>query len=384
MKNTQVYSFVNDAQKSVLGEQVVLKEDLTNIVELGDAIENANLYDAFVKALVNRIGKDIFSARTYNGGAPNVLMDAWEWGSICQKVIADLPDATENESWELEDGQSYDQNIFTKPKVSAKFYNNKVTFEIPLSIVDEQLKQSFLDAQSMNRFISMLYVSVENSMVIKNDLLIMRTINNFVGETMYAEYGNNSYGASSHVKAVNLLYEYNDKFGQSLTQADCLYDLDFLKYASYRIARYKDHLRKASTLYNIGGKVRFTPDDRLHVVLLSDFARTSDVYLQSVTFHKELVDLPQYETITQWQGSGTQDDFTNASKINIKTSGGHDVQIDGVLAVMFDGDALGVNNYNRRTTQHRNDKAEFVNLWFKMDAQYFNDQNENFVVFFAK
>lgn len=384
MKMEQVYSFVNDAQKSVLGEQVVLKEDLTNVVELGDAIENANLYDAYVKALVNRIGKEIFVARAYEGGAPNVLRDDWEWGSICQKVIAELPDATENESWELEDGQSYDQNIFTKPKVSAKFYNNKVTFEIPLSVVDEQLKQSFLDAQSMNKFISMLYVSVETSMTIKTDLLIMRTINNFVGETMYAEYGNNSYGTSSHVKAVNLLYEYNDKFGQSLTQADCLYDLDFLKYASYRIARYKDHLRKASTLYNIGGKVRFTPEEKLHLVLLSDFARSSDVYLQSVTFHKELVDLPKYEVVTQWQGSGTDDAFGNASKIYVKTSGGHDVQIDGVLGVMFDGDGLGVNCYNRRTTQHRNDKAEFVNLWFKMDARYFNDQNENFVVFFAK
>lgn len=384
MKMEQVYSFVNDAQKSVLGEQVVLKEDLTNVVELGDAIENANLYDAYVKALVNRIGKEIFVARAYEGGAPNVLRDDWEWGSICQKVIAELPDATENESWELEDGQSYDQNVFTKPKVSAKFYNNKVTFEIPLSVVDEQLKQSFLDAQSMNKFISMLYVSVETSMTIKTDLLIMRTINNYVGETMYAEYGNNSYSASSHVKAVNLLYEYNDKFSQSLTQADCLYDLDFLKYASYRIARYKDHLRKASTLYNIGGKVRFTPEDKLHLVLLSDFARSSDVYLQSVTFHKELVDLPKYEVVTQWQGSGVDDDFDNASKIYVKTSGGHDVQIDGVLGVMFDGDGLGVNCYNRRTTQHRNDKAEFVNLWFKMDARYFNDQNENFVVFFAK
>ena len=384
MKVTQVYSIVNDAQKSVLGEQLVLQEDLSNVVELGDAVLNANLYDAYVKALVNRIGKEIYSARVYEGGAPNVLKDEWEWGSICQKVIADLPDATENETWELEDGQVYEQNKFTKPKVSAKFYNNKVTFEIPLSVVDEQLKQSFLDAQSMNRFISMLYVSVDNSMTIKNDLLIMRTINNFIGETMYLEYNGSGYNASSKVKAVNLLYEYNDANGTSLTKSDCLSNLDFLKYASFRIARYKDHLSKASVLYNLGGKVRFTPKDRLHLVLLSDFARANDVYLQSTTFHKELVELPKYEIVTQWQGSGTDDSYLSASKIYITTSGGHTIEIDGVLGCMFDGDALGVNNFNRRTTQHRNEKAEFTNLWFKMDAQYFNDQNENFVVFFVQ
>lgn len=384
MKVTQVYNIVNDAQKSVLGEQVVLAEDLSNVVELGDAVLNANLYDAYVKALVNRIGKEIYSIRVYTGGAPDVLKDAWEWGSICQKVIVDLPDATENESWELEDGQSYDQNIFTKPKVSAKFYNNKTTFEIPLSVVDEQLKQSFLDAQSMNRFISMLYISVENSLTIKNDLLIMRTIDNFIGETLYLEYNGAGYNASSKVKAVNLLYEYNNANGTSLTKSSCLSNTDFLKYASFRIARYKDHLKKASVLYNLGGKVRFTPDDKLHVVLLSDFARASDVYLQSVTFHKELVELPKYEVVTQWQGSGTDDSYLSASKINITTSGGHTIELDGILGCIFDNDALGVNNFNRRTLQHRIDKAEFNNLWFKVDAQYFNDQNENFVVFFVQ
>lgn len=384
MKVNQIYEIINDVTKEVLGDKpITVAEDLSNIVDIGKEILNGTDIDNYVKSLVDHIGRVIFVNRKYSGGAPSVLMDGWEFGSIMEKITADLPEATENESWELENGTSYDPNIFYQPKVSAKFFNNRVTFEIPMSFTEKQVKSSFSSREQLNGFVSMLYNSIDRSMTIKIDSLIMRTINNFIGETLHAEYPSNDYGTKSTVKAVNLLHLYNTEKGTTLTADKCLTDTEFIKYSAYVMKLYVSRLGKASTLFNIGGKDRFTPMDMLHIVLLDNFASASDVYLQSDTFHNELTKFPKHETVPFWQGSGTDYSFTDVSTIDIKTSGNNTIKATGILGVMFDRDSLGVTNLDRRVTSQYNAKAEFFNNWFKFDAGYFNDMNENFVVFFV-
>lgn len=384
MKVNQIYEIMNSVTTEVLGESaIVVAEDLSNIVDVGKEILNGTDIDNYVKSLVDHIGRVIFVNRKYSGGAPSVLMDGWEFGSILEKITADLPEATENESWELENGASYDPNIFYQPKVSAKFFNNRVTFEIPMSFTERQVKSSFSSREQLNGFISMLYNAIDRSMTIKVDSLIMRTINNFIGETLHAEYPENDYTAKSTVKAVNLLHLYNTEKGTALTADKCLTDTEFIKYSAYMMKLYVSRLGKASTLFNIGGKDRFTPMDMLHIVLLDNFASASDVYLQSDTFHNELTKFPNHETVPFWQGSGTNYSFTDVSTIDIKTSGNNTIKATGILGVMFDRDSLGVTNLDRRVTSQYNGKAEFFNNWFKFEAGYFNDMNENFVVFFV-
>lgn len=384
MKVNQIYEIINSVTSEVLGESaIVVAEDLSNIVDVGKEILNGTDIDNYVKSLVDHIGRVIFVNRKYSGGAPSVLMDGWEFGSILEKITADLPEATENESWELENGTSYDPNIFYQPKVSAKFFNNRVTFEIPMSFTEKQVKSSFSSREQLNGFVSMLYNAIDRSMTIKVDSLIMRTINNFIGVTLHAEYPSNDYTAKSTVKAVNLLYLYNAEKGTNLTADKCLTDTEFIKYSSYMMKLYVSRLGKASTLFNIGKKDRFTPKDMLHIVLLDNFASASDVYLQSDTFHKELTEFPNHETVPFWQGSGENYSFTDVSTIDIKTSGNNTIKATGILGVMFDRESLGVTNLDRRVTSQYNAKAEFFNNWFKFDAGYFNDMNENFVVFFV-
>lgn len=384
MKVNQIYEIINNVTKEVLGEKsITVAEDLSNIVDVGKELLNGTDIDNYVKSLVDHIGRVIFVNRKYSGGAPSVLMDGWEFGSILEKITADLPEATENESWELENGTSYDPNIFYQPKVSAKFFNNRVTFEIPMSFTEKQVKSSFSSREQLNGFVSMLYNSIDRSMTIKIDSLIMRTINNFIGETLHAEYPDNTYTNKSTVKAVNLLYLYNTEKGTNLTADKCLTDTEFIKYSAYIMKLYVSRLGKASTLFNIGKKDRFTPKDMLHIVLLDNFASASDVYLQSDTFHNELTEFPNHETVPFWQGSGENYSFTDVSTIDIKTSGNNTIKATGILGVMFDRDSLGVTNLDRRVTSQYNAKAEFFNNWFKFDAGYFNDMNENFVVFFV-
>lgn len=379
----QVYNIVNTATQESLGESGIVTEDLSNIVDIGTEVFNQNAVDNYVKSLVNHIGKVIFVNRPYAGNVPSVLMDGWEFGSVLEKIAADLPEAVENESWELEDGESYDPNIFYKPSVSAKFFNKKVTFEVPMSFTQRQVKESFSSAEQLNGFISMLYNAVDKSMTVKTDGLIMRTINNMIGETIYDDYGNNSLSGGSGVKAINLLYLYNQRYSKSLTAANSITDPDFIRFAAYEMGVVSSRLTKISTLYNVGGKDRFTPSDLLHVVMLSDFRKAANVFLQSDVFHDEFTALPKSEEVPYWQGSGTGYAFSDVTNVKITTAGGHSINVGGVLGVMFDRDALGVTNLDRRVTTNFNPKAEFFNNWYKFDAGYFNDLNENFVVFFA-
>lgn len=395
MEVKQIYTLINSVSGEVLGRTDIVQDDLTGIVDLGKEVFNQSAVDNYVKSLVNHIGKVIFVNRPYAGKVPSVLMDAWEFGSVLEKISADVPAAEENDTWDLTDGQTYSQDVFHKPTVTAKFFNSKVTFEVPVSITERQVKESFSNAAQLNGFISMIYAAVEKSMTIKADALIMRTINNMIAETVLADaqaFGATAAGnmtgadlsTASTARCVNLLKLYNDKTGTQMTAAKAITDPDFIRFASYVMGTYADRLQSISTVFNVGGKERFTPKDMLHVVLLSDFAKAAQTYLYSDTFNRGDVLLPQAETVPFWQGSGKNYEFASTGNIKVKESGGKAVEISGVLGVMFDRDALGVCNLDRRVTTNYNAKAEFFNNYYKFDAGYFNDTNENFVVFFIK
>ena len=389
MLMNQVYSILNDVTKEVIGDSIVVNEDLSNIVDIGKAYENLdNGLDNFVRTLNDHIGRVVFVDRVYRGRAPSVLRDGWEYGSILEKIRGKLPEAVENESWELQDGYSYDPNIFHKPDVNAKFFNKRVTFEIDMSFTEMQVKSAFSSAMQMNGLMSMIRTNIENSMTIKTDSLIMRTLNAAIAETLYAEYTGGSYSASSGVRAVNLLYLYNNNVnsGADISAAAAMHDSAFMRFATLTIKNYMSRMGVISKLFNIGGTEKFTPADMLHVVMLDEFKNSVESYLYDGLnqFNTESIKLPEgIETVPYWQGSGTDYAFSSTSKIYVDTPSGHTVQASGILAVAFDRDCLGVSNISRRVTTNYNPKAEFWTEFHKYDAGYFLDTDENCVVFFV-
>lgn len=383
MKVEQIFTLCNQISGEVLGKADLMQADLSNVVAYGEEIIGANALDNYVKSLIDHIGKMVFVDRVYAGSAPSVLMDGWEFGSVLEKVtMSKLPEAQANASWNLQNGQRYETDIFTAPEVSAKFYNGMSTFEIPMSFAEKQAKSAFSSAQQLNAFFSMIQTAIENSMTIKTDQLIMDTINSMTAETLVDYNAEGDYSGAGNTRAINLLKLYNDRFGEQLTADKCISDGGFIKWASFMIGLYSGRMTKLSTLFNIGGMERFTTADRLHLVMLDEFSKAADVYLQSDTFHEQYTALPNAETVPFWQGSGTAYDFASTSAINVKTNG-HEVEADGILAVMFDREALGVSNLDKRVTSQYNARGEFYNNWYKFDAGYFNDLNENFVVFYV-
>lgn len=388
MKIEQLKDIVNQIQKEVTGKTDVATLDISNVVDIGKEIFDNTSVDNYVKSLVDKVGKTIFVDRKYSGSGINVLMDAWEFGSVLEKIDIELPDAVQNDTWNLTDQQSYSQDTFYKPVVSSKFFNSKTTFEIDVSFTERQVKESFNSMNELNAFVSMIYNAVEKSFTVKLDGLIMATLNNMTAQTLFNAFGvitEDKYKDKSSIKAVNLLYEYNTKFTKTLTVANALTDADFLKYASVVINSYVDRISKMSTLFNIGGKNRFTPMSELNLIMLSDFANSEKAYLQADTKNKELVALPNAENVPYWQGTGNDYSFEKVSSINVNIKDGNtskNVNISGILAVLFDKNAVAVCNTDRRVTTHYNAKGEFYNNFYKFDCTYLNDLNENFVVFF--
>lgn len=390
MKVKQIYEILNTVIGETLGKTDLVAEDLTNIVEVGTEIFNNGdgAVDNYVKKLIDHIGKVIFVNRTYGGRAPSMLMEDWEYGSVMQKIDADLPDSVENPAWDLVDGQHYEQDTFHAPKgVTVKFFNGLTTFQVDFSISHDTVKESFDNVTQLNGFFSMLETKINTRLTIDTDNLIMRTLNNFIGLTINAEYADGNYSDGSGVRAINLLALYKEENPDSdLTVAEAMHDLSFIKFASYYISLTSDRLETASTLFNIGGRTRFTPKDLQRITLLSEFAKRANVYLQSDTFHNEFTKLPNAETVAYWQGSGKDYKFGNTSKVNVAANNGNgnsvSVNISGILGVIRDRDSCAVNKHKRKVTSHYNANGDFVNYFYKQEARYYNDTNENFVVFF--
>lgn len=375
MKVTQIKDLVNSSLKEINGTSELLKEDLSNVIDVGKEILNNDDIDRFVKKLVDRVGKTVFNDRLYQGSAPSVLMDAWEYGSIVEKVDADLPNVEENDSWKLQDGKSYDQDIFYQPKVTAKFFNSKVTFDIPMSFTQMQVKSAFSSAADLNAFLSMLMTKVQNALTVHLDGLVMKTINNFTAQVLHKNKG---------MQKVNLLALYNSTTGSKLTSAKALTDPNFIKFVNLTINSYRDRIAKMSTLFNAGGVNKFTPTDDQHLVILSDLASASKVYLESDTYNQDNVKINNYDIVPYWQGTGTHYGFNDVSKIDVAIKDGTqtvEVAQTGILGVLFDTNALGVSCQNPRTTTAVNARAEFYTNFNKYDAMYYNDLNENFIVF---
>ncbi len=383
MQVNQIYSILNDVMLEVTGQNVadegepaafILNEDLSNIVDMGTKIFSNNWKDNYVKSLLDRIGREVFVDRTYEGYAPRVLRDSWEYGSIMSKTRCKIFDAKANPSWNLQKGETVNQFEFNPPDVTQKFYNSKTAWQIDCSFTDYQLRESFTNAAAMNRFISMIENRIQTSMTIYIDSLIMRTINNFMAEKIHA--GNS---------VIDVLAGFNATQASPISAAAAVSDKEFYRYLAYRTDLDIERFRAPSANFNIDDEanVTFTPREYAHFVLHSDFAAGMKVYLQADTYHDNLVTLGDFETVPFWQAQGDAYQLATTSRIDVKLASDNTTTVNRnyIIGILFDRDALGVLNDNRRVTSAYNANGEYWNNFYKVDTSYFNDLAENAIIY---
>ena len=386
MNVKQIATIVNTIIGEFTGETNILSEDLRNIVDVGGVIADKIGYDTYTKALINRIGRTVFVDRKYEGSAPDITVDSWEYGSIMQKVRAELPEAVENPTWSLVKGESIDPFIFNPPDVSAKFYNSMTTFSVEMSFTEVQVKQSFTSAEEMARFFSMIENRIRTQLTLARDNLIMRTIVNLIGEKLHRNH------AVRLISWFNATVPTNEQIDISGAPADyipkALNNPEFLRFACKTIVMCRDFIRRASVAYNEGGYVTFTPTDRQRLVLNTEFESSIGISLLANTYNNDMIDIGEYDTVPFWQANG-EGSYNTITALSIDVipastpSGSTDEPLrhTGTVAVLFDRDACAVCNDNPRVTSIYNPRGEYTNYFYKQDCRYLNDLDENVLVF---
>ena len=375
----QIFNIVNDVAKQTFGEKAISVVDTSTLVALGDTVlKSDENTENFTNTLVDRIGKTVFSTRAYTtDNAEGMVREPFEYGCILQKIYVDLPDAKENNSWEIGKG-NYTPTFapVIKPTLKQKLFNKQTTWEIDVTIPDFMLRTAFTSATEMAVLIDAIFTSMENMMQIALENNKNLTRANFIASKLHS---------NKPCGAINLLHLYNTLTSQTLTVDACMRDLGFLKWSTQQINLWAKRLSKMSTLFNDEGYKRFTPQSDLIVNVLQDYDSAINSYLQSDTYHNEMTKIASsYSTVPYWQGSGQNYTFEDTSKIDVKIDETTTITETGILAVMYDRDAMGVTITERRGTTQRNNKDEYTDYFNKATYGYFNDLSENGIVFYVK
>lgn len=376
-KVEQIYTLVNETAKESMGEKAIAVKDVSTLIALGDSVLASNTdTENFLNTLVDRIARTVFSVRQYESDSEGMVRHPFEFGCIVQKIYVDLPEAKENNSWEIgKDGYTPVFAPVIKPTAKQKLFNGITTWEVDVTIPDYMLRTAFTNETSMATFIDAIFTAMDNMMTLALENNANLTRASFIARKIHG---------AKPCGAINLLHEYNTLTNAKLTVETALMNAEFLAWASRSINLWVKRMSKMSVLFNEENYKRHTPKDKLVVNLLQDFTSACDTFLGANTFHDELVKLPMYDSVAYWQGAGTSFEFNDTSAINIKIDDTTTVAKTGIIGVIYDYEAMGVTLNERRSTSERNNHDEYTNYYNKANIGYFNDMSENGIVFYLE
>lgn len=364
----QIYNIVNSVNKQTMGLTDLTVVDEQGLISLGQTVLTTNgLADTWLNSLAQRIGRTIISFREYKSKYSDMILDTMQWGNIVQKIKVSMPEATEDESYSLVEGQSVDMYKVANPKVTQSFFTTETPYQFFVTIKRTQLEEAFTSETSMNGFIGAIYGEVQNAIELSLESLARNCINNFIGERV-----------SSKKATYNLLAMYNSETNKQLTANTCLHDKEFLAYCVSRINLTSKYMENMSSMYNDGTQKRHTPKSLQHLRILEDFESRLETVVQYQAFREGYVKLNNYHTTSFWQS------IKKPADINIKkASDGVALQQSNVIAIMYDRDALGLYKKDSwNSTTPFNSAGGYYNTYYHHKELYFNDLSENFVVFY--
>lgn len=361
----------------------IVTEDLSNIVDVGTAIYNANWVDSFVKSMILQIGRWIFVNRAHRRWTPDITREGSEFGHVLAKTRTKRFLAKPNPTMHMNAGDTPNQFQFNPPTVKNKYFVQKVDWQLECSFAERQVQGAFKSAEEMARFFGMIQDQLQKDMDQQIDDLTMRGINGFIGEKLYRNSG-----------VIDVLTPFNAENGTNLTLDSMTQSEAWNRYAAYKILQTKKRMLPATNVFNCqeeAGYETSTPPEYMRFVLHSDVAEAINVYLNAVTFHNDFSDIGSYDSIPMWQtpgtdfqrGATTRIDIDLPSNIDRETSEAVTVSRIGILGLMFDVDAIVINNQNERVTSAYNAQGEFYNNFYKIDTMIYIDLDENGAVFVA-
>lgn len=364
MNTAQIYELVNDVAKQALGEEALAVADTSALISLGDTVLSSQTNtEAFLNTLAQRIGRTIFRYREYRNKMGDMVLDAFTWGAILQKLRVVVPEAEEDERYKLVNGQSIDMYKVAKPTVDQKLFVTRTPYQFHITIQRITLREAFLSDVAMGSFISQIYGEVRNKIEFSLENLARLTI---------------ATGIAIHsANEIKLVSDYNTETGETLTAVTSLHSPEFMAFAIGRMNHIMDMLTDMSTQWADGSVATFTPYDRQKFRVISDFERRLETVVQYQAFHDNYTRLGVHQTLNFWQAE------QSPMNISITPPGSESaVNVSNIVAVLHDADACGIYQEEEETlTSPVNAAGSYYNqYWHRKDGRML-DRSENFVFF---
>ena len=390
MRVNQISGMLNGVFQSVLGDNI-FSEDLSNIVDVGKIITGSDVFgenfDNYASKIIDKVGRTIFWDRVYTADDLGIWRDSWEYGSVLEKIRCEVGEYTDNCEWDLtKDANSngtldYNDNIanhiaeifkFYPASVQAKYFNAKTTFKTTISITRKQLRSAFNGAAEMARFIGMIEQRVRSKMEISKNALQKMVIANLMGEHL-----------AQGKQVIDLGAMYQAETGQSKgTLAQALADKTKARFIAQKMTFYREMMSEPSKLYSASGTFwNHTPVEDSRMIVLADVDSALRFNVYGDTFNEEFVKLNNYRVVPFWQTTGKTNTLADRSAIAIKTSNGNYVSRDNIVGVLFDRDAAMICNDEPDVRTQYNPDGNFTNYFYCADCSYYNDFDENCIVF---
>lgn len=375
MNTNQIYSILNDVVAQGVGTDAIAAVNNQNLVSLGNAVLNSTSNtEAFLNALLQRIGRTIIRYRKYENKLRGMILDDFEYGAIVQKIRIAMPEAEEDQSFGLVDGQSVDHYKVKKPDVQQKLFVTRTPYQYKVTIQRKHLKEAFLSEEAMGRFIAGIFGEVRNAIDLGLERLARNAFNNMIAES----YGATAAAPKQNVVNLGTLYRAINANAPA-TAEGLMNDNDFLRFAVSTMNTRIDMLQEMSVLNTPDANAlpTFTPKDRMHVYIMSGFKRRLETVVQYAAFNEMLVDVAGNETLTYLQSA------QSPYSINVKrASDGTSITVDNIIGLVYDRDACGAYKWDEEvSTTPLNSAGLYYNSYYHLQQLWFNDLSENFVVF---
>lgn len=371
METTQLYEIVNEVTSQALGRTDIAAVDTASFVAMGDAVLNSGTnVEPWLNTLVQRIGRTIVSYRAYKSQFDELAFTDMTFGNIMQKLKTAMPEAIMDVSVNLEDGESIDHYIVSKPRVTQKLFVIRSPYSFMVTLQRRWLKEAFLSEGAMESFIGSIFGELQNAMAVAQEELGRATMANFIANV----------GDSQKIHLLTNYIATVPGADATLTAAKARYDGGFLRYAMGQFKYYAYRLTEMSTLYNKEEVTRHTPIDKQKFAIMTDYLVNMETQVDYAAFNDEYVKKAHQIRVNFWQSAKTPYDINVTQKDDLGET--TEVEVENILGMIFDEDALGT--YRKETdtlTTPVNARGAYYNTFYHVNDMRFNDMSENGLVF---
>ena len=377
MGATQIYSIVNTIAQNIgyTGATVV---DASSFAAFAASGITGSVEDVY-STLYDLIGKTVIAIDEAEDEERGIVVDAFEYGSILQKLSFTNQNAQSNSDYDIQNPEN-PYAVLGKSGVVQKFFEQTIpTFAWEDVSYQKQLREAFHTPETLAGFTDALFTRMRNAYKIAK----LGLADNAIAALLASIYSDtNDMNYSRRVRS--LLTEFTGTYTQfaGLTADEALITPEYLEYIRKVIITDQKNLNRMTHLYNTigasGSEVpidRRTKIDELNLDISLNLSTSYQKYWGD-TFNDEYVQFPKHNEIVNW-GIATVPD-----EVVVSIDGGQTtITITDILGAMYDKDAV-VATMDRTRFVSKYDEWNDRNV-FKLsaDRRYVVDPTENAIIY---